>query len=97
MPWQLGRPACGASVPGGAGGSFRDCSGVAVFAGLVLTRSTTRQRLECWLAFACVEHVEHLDASGRCSTATGTSWSNGAPSRSSRWAVAYAAAHPITR
>lgn len=62
VPWQLGQPGCGASVQSGPGGSFRDCGGKPVYAGVVLHRSPIRRQLECWLSFACAEHVDRLVA-----------------------------------
>jgi hypothetical protein len=62
VPWHLGYPGCGAAVKLGPGGSFRNCHGVVVYAGLVLQRCTVRRQLECWLSFACAEHVTQIDA-----------------------------------
>jgi hypothetical protein len=58
----LGRPGCGAARQTGPAGSFRSCEGRPSHAGVKLHRSPIRRQLECWLVFACAEHVDEIDA-----------------------------------
>jgi hypothetical protein len=62
VPWTLGEPGCGAACQSGPGGSFRSCEGRPSHAGVKLHRSPIRRQLECWLVFACAQHVGEIDA-----------------------------------
>ena len=62
VPWTLGEPGCGAACQSGPGGSFRSCEGRPSHAGVKLHRSSIRRQLECWLVFACAQHVGEIDA-----------------------------------
>src|SRR3954469_15585182 len=62
VPWTLGEPGCGAACQSGPGGSFRSCEHRPTHAGVKLHRSPIRRQLECWLVFACTEHVDQIDA-----------------------------------
>jgi hypothetical protein len=62
VPWTLGEPGCGAACQSGPGGSFRPCEGRPSHAGVNLHRSPIRRQLECWLVFACAQHVGEIDA-----------------------------------
>ena len=62
VPWTLGEPGCGAARQTGPAGSFRSCGGRPSCAGVKLHRSPIRRQLECWLVFACAEHVDEIDA-----------------------------------
>ena len=62
VPWTLGEPSCGAARQTGPAGSFRSCERRPSHAGVKLHRSPIRRQLECWLVFACAEHVDEIDA-----------------------------------
>lgn len=62
VPWTLGEPGCGAACQSGPGGSFRSWEHRPTHAGVKLHRSPIRRQLECWLVFACTEHVDQIDA-----------------------------------
>jgi hypothetical protein len=61
-PWTLGVATCGAARQSGPGGSFRSCDHRPTHAGVKLHRSPIRRQLECWLMFACTQHVDQIDA-----------------------------------
>jgi hypothetical protein len=62
VPWTLGVPGCGAMRQSGSGGSFRPCTAQPTHCGVRLHRSSQRRQLECWLVFACPDHVGEIDA-----------------------------------
>jgi hypothetical protein len=62
VPWTLGEPGCGAALQTGPGGPFQPCEGRPTHAGVTLRRSPIRRPLECWLVFACDQHVDEIDA-----------------------------------
>jgi hypothetical protein len=62
VPWMLGVPGCGAMRQSGPGGSFRSCAGRPTHCGVRLHRPPERRQLECWLVFACRDHIGEIDA-----------------------------------
>jgi hypothetical protein len=62
VPWMLGVPGCGAMRQSGPGGAFRSCAGRPTHCGVRLHRSPRRRQLECWLVFACLDHIGEIEA-----------------------------------
>jgi len=62
VPWMLGVPGYGAMRQSGPGGSFRSCAGRPTHCGVRLYRSPQRRQLECWLVFACLDHIGEIAA-----------------------------------
>jgi hypothetical protein len=58
IPWRVGTSGCGAYATAGFAGTPRQCTGAVRYAGL----RVGGQPLEAWLAFACDQHREELDA-----------------------------------